>query len=130
MTRHPSKPESDANGKCIAALDWRGNRFAVGDKVLYCISAGRSQLMAVGIVVQIKAAVAYRNVHQPCDADDPEAETGRDGSCYRRISVPYDEVTVQVRTLKTSGRWDNTERSKPAWVNPANITAITPVGEP
>lgn len=85
-------PEYEGN-TCVSATDWLGNRFRVGEMVMYCVGAGRGQLMAIGRVLQIQI-----------DA--------------------YDNIKVQVLTEKTSGRWNNTQRTRPAWVNPMNITAI------
>lgn len=129
MKRAPHSPEL-LNGKAVSAVDWLGNRFAVGDKVMYCISAGRGQMMAVGEVMQIKVEQKFHRTQVPADGDDPDALAyPYTPDCfYRVVQSPYDQVTVQVRTLKTSGRWDNTERSKPAWVNPMNITSLSGVG--
>lgn len=74
-------------------IDWLGNRVEVGDVVMYAIGARRGQQMAMGTVQQIEAT----------------------GSTYE----PY---KVQVLTEKTSGHWSNGPRTKPAWVNPTNIT--------
>lgn len=135
MTRTtPHSPEFDANGKPVSAVDWLGNRFSVGDQVMYCISAGRGQMMAIGEVIQIKSEVrqnrSYRKA-EPGEEPDLAEWASLTGMVHPgRVSVftDYDDVTVQVRTLKTSGHWDNGERSKPAWVNPMNITALPAVG--
>lgn len=89
-----------------SAVDWLGNRFAVGEKVIYCIGAGRGQMMAIGKVIQIRARVS-----QTWDRDSREM-------------VPVWDVQVQVITERTSGHWDNSARTKPAWVNPMNITSV------
>jgi hypothetical protein len=128
VKRAPHSPQS-LNGKAVSAVDWLGNRFAIGDTVVYCISAGRGQMMAIGEVVQIKVEQKFTRSQVPADADDPDAVQYYDSvEYYRTVQHPYDEITVQVRTLKTSGRWDNKERSKPAWVNPMNITSFRNVG--
>jgi hypothetical protein len=130
--RAPHSPEY-VNGKVVSAVDWRGNRFRVGDEVMYCISAGRGQMMAVGVVLTIKVEQLFHSKDVEADAEDEGAFTRPwfdPNQYYRTIKVPYDEITVQVRTLKTSGRWDNKERTKPAWVNPMNITAPGPVRTP
>lgn len=116
----------------ISAVDWLGNRFLVGDKVIYCISAGRGQLMAIGEVIAITVERYMKRTEVEAEPDEPDAlnrpwlEPDR---WFRIIKVPSDEVKVQVRTLKTSGKWDNAERKKPAWVNPQNITALQAVGQ-
>lgn len=126
--RHPSRPEYDNDGTVIAATDWRGNRFAVGDTVLYCISAGRGQMMAEGVVVQIQSERRVHRVRRL--ARDGETATYSftlsSGGLWEGVEEEtfFDDVTVQVHTKATSGRWDNQARSKPAWVNPMNITAI------
>lgn len=128
----PHSAEFDAHGNCVSAVDWLGNRFHVGEKVMYCISAGRGQMMAFGEVLKIQAPVKLRNTRVECDPDDPDAIPYPNDQTrfYKKIVVPYEDIKVQIRTLKTSGRWDNDERSKPAWVNPMNITAWNPVGTP
>lgn len=131
--QNPHSPELK-DDKVVSAVDWLGNRFHVGDKVMYCISAGRGQMMAIGEVLQIKNDVrqwrSYRDA-DPGEKADREY-TALDGTHYRAVTVytPYDHVTVQVKTLKTSGHWNNQERTKPAWVNPMNITAIKSVEVP
>lgn len=92
MTNWPSDPEFDPDGTCFAARDWLGNRFVVGERVMYCVGAGRGQLMAIGKVLKIV----------------PE---GRG-------------IKVQVLTERTSGAWGNGARSRSAWVNPLNVTAL------
>lgn len=127
--RVPHTPGYDGN-KVVSAVDWRGNTFRVGEEVLYCISAGRGQMMAIGIVLAIKVEQLFRSENVECDSDDPDGQVRPwfdPDHYYKTIKTPYDDITVQVRTLKTSGRWSNQERTKPAWVNPMNITAITPV---
>lgn len=99
-TWHPSAPVFDTDGACVGATDWRGNRFRVGDKVMYCIGAGRGQVMAIGEVLQM------------------EHKTVKWGDRTR------DEFRVQVLTEATSGSWGNEKRTRPAWVNEMNITAI------
>lgn len=124
----PHSPEFEGN-RCVSAVDWLGNRFTVGDQVMYCISAGRGQMMAIGEVIQIKHEIQERKRRIDTTSDDPDAIYYAATEWYPELYykwelVPHDVVTVQVRTLKTSGRWDNEKRSKPAWVNPMNITAL------
>ena len=100
----------------LSADDWLGHMFMVGDTVMYCIGAGHGQMMAIGKILKIRARTYDRGywtgVWTP--------ETPR---VYVKTGEQTD-VEVQVLTEKTSGSWDNTKRSKPAWVNPMNITAI------
>lgn len=92
----------------VSAVDWLGNRFKLGDLVMYCIGAGRGQMMALGRVQRIRA-------HKQSPYWDAEARKQvKDGWRW--------EVEVQVLTERTSGRWGNEARTKPAWVNPMNIT--------
>lgn len=135
MTRTiPHSPEFDANGKPISAVDWLGNRFAVGDTVLYCISAGRGQMMAIGEVLQINNDVKqHRSYREAEPGEEPDwggwiDRLGQQWPARMSVYTPYDDITVQVRTLKTSGSWNNRERSRPAWVNPMNIIALPAVG--
>ncbi|GGN40270.1 hypothetical protein FHR83_007072 [Actinoplanes campanulatus] len=122
----PSSPEYDENGAPVSAVDWLGNRFRVGERVIYCIGAGRGQQMAVGEVKQIK-------VEQRIGRRAREAEPGEDADFIAdwltpprpmvRYEEPYEVITVQVLTERASG-WSGSKRSKPAWVNPMNITAL------
>ena len=125
--QYPAHPELAPEGHVVSAVDWRGNRFRIGDTVMYCIGAGRGQMMALGTVVQIRSEEKTRR----------EGRRAEPGETPTRIldwhdppvpwvdfDVPYDDVTVQVLTETTSGRWNNETRSKPAWVNPMNITAM------
>lgn len=133
MTRRAPHSPVIENGRVVSAVDWLGNRFAVGEKVFYCISAGRGQMMAYGLVQSIKVEQLFRTDEIEADPDELGATTRpwfQPGTYFKTIKVPYDEVRVQIRTLKTSGRWDNAERSKPAWVNAMNITAIKTVETP
>ncbi len=93
MMKNPSNLEYQGD-TCVAATDWRGNRFCVGDMVMYCIGAGRGQMMAEGRVLHI------------------------------RKNLSYPQIEIQVLTERTSGSWNNGKRTRPAWVNAMNITAI------
>lgn len=104
--RHPSNAERNEAGECIAATDWLGNRFAVGETVLYCIGAGRGQLMAIGKVLKMWAEDKVVWDHD------------------LRKHVPGADIKVQVLTERTSGGWDSGPRTRPAMVTPLNITAI------
>lgn len=98
-----------------SAIDWLGNRFHVGGKVMYCIAAGRGQVMAIGTVQIIRAREAlYFN---------PAA--ARYASPFSALGTHTGwEVEVRVLTEKTSAIWANKRRVKPAWVRPFNITAL------
>lgn len=105
---HPPFPLYSKDGDTIwAGVDWLGNQFRVGDTVMYCISAGRGQMMALGEVLKI-------DVH-----------TWKLWNGEQR-----GELRVQVRTSKTSGHWNNEARTRPAWVNAMNITAIPGLTSP
>ncbi len=106
---HPHSPLRNSEGEVISAVDWLGNRFSVGDRVLYCVGAGRGQLMAYGKVLWIKA----------------EAKPVWDYAA-KKWREDLETVTVQVLTERTSGNWGNEKRTRPALVNPLNITAIVP----
>ncbi len=128
FNRHPSNPEYGNDGAVLAATDWRGNRFKVGDTVLYCISAGRGQMMAEGVVVQIRSQRRVNRVRRPArDGETPTYSfTLSSGDVWEGVEEEtfYDDITVQVHTRATAGRWDNQARTKPAWVNSMNITAL------
>ena|SRR5688572_21249110 len=123
----PHVNPNDPKGTCYSARDWLGNRFHVGETVLYCIGAGRGQMMALGEVLQISAkAKVARDGVWVTENDDYDRSWDHQGVMryIKYVEKPYIEVTVQVRTHKTSGAWDNKSRTRPAWVNPMNITAI------
>lgn len=40
----PAHPELAPEGHVASAVDWRGNRFRIGDTVMYCIGASRGQM--------------------------------------------------------------------------------------
>lgn len=105
--QYPSEATFDANGEPIYAEDWLGNRFGIGQTVMYCIGAGRGQMMAIGTVQKMR-------VQQNRYAYNPQP-----------VQPTKDTVIeVQVLTEMTSGHWDNGPRTKPAWVNEMNITAV------
>lgn len=93
------------------ATDWLGHRFKVGDKVLYCVAAGRGQMMAMGEVKAIRCR------QYQAQTWDPETQT--------RGKEDRWDFEVQVITTKTSGHWNNKQRTRPAWVNPMNITSVS-----
>lgn len=97
---HPTAPEFDNNGSVTSVVDWLGNRVGIGDPVIYCVGAGRGQMMAIGVVV------------------DMEFEPGFIGTRYSS----RDQLSIRVLTEATSGNWDNKARSAPAWVNAMNVT--------
>ncbi len=72
--------------------------------MLYCVGAGRGQLMAYGRVLKIRGVTRKRY------------EKGE--------VVDLEDITVTVLTQRTSGEWGNGPRSRPAAVNPLNITAL------
>lgn len=90
------------HGELLVARDWLGRTFQLGSRVMYCIGAGRGQMMAYGVVVDM----AIANQHNP----------------------EWGEIEVKVLTERTSGKWDNEARTRPAWVNPMNITVPVKLG--
>ncbi len=50
----PINPVRDSNGVVVEATDWLGNQVRVGEKVIYCISAGRGQQMAIGVLLELR----------------------------------------------------------------------------
>jgi hypothetical protein len=92
-----------------SAVDWLGKRFSVGEKVLYCIGAGgRRQRMAIGTVKAMRARQTY--------------DYNLEGAMKAPLPADW-EVEVLVLTEQTSGVGNN-KRTKPAWVNPRNVTAL------
>lgn len=122
---YPRVAERNEKGDVVAAIDWLGNTFRIGDQVVYCISAGRGQMLAIGKVLRFKCTTLEHMVYRPAvEGETANYRSEYNGEEFVRVRQLYDSVTVQVHTLKTSGRWNNKTRSKPAWVNPMNITAI------
>lgn len=102
MKRHPSDPEFAEDGVTgLSARDWLGNRFFIDDPVIFCISNGHNQMMAVGQVCAIRSK-----------------------KVTEWTGLVYDDVTVLVRTAATSGSSDNKARAKATWVNPRNVTSL------
>lgn len=90
----------------LHGIDWLGNEFRVGDLVMYCIGAGRGQQMALGHIQQMRAK-----------------ETGYyDWKQVKSWIATGWDLEVQVLTEKVSGFGG--PRTKPAWVNPMNITSV------
>lgn len=106
--KHPPFPFLGPDGDIIGAEDWLGNNFFIGDKVVYCISAGRGQMMAIGKVLKIELPELGYWQQQAVDA-------GRE---------VWEELRIQVLTERSSGHWNNEARTRPAWVNSMNITAL------
>jgi hypothetical protein len=102
----------DEFGKIVSAKDWLGNTVRVGEKVLYCIAAGRGQMMAIGTLLEIN--IVEREYGDWCDPSIKHVER---------------ELKTKVLTEKTSGQWNNEKRTKPANVNPMNITALPVTGK-
>lgn len=101
----PHSIEYDESGEPVSAVDWLGRRFSVGDTVMYCIGAGRGQMLAFGEVKKLRLKTVF---------DWNQA----------RQRIEQDSVEVQVLTTKTSGHWNNEKRTRPAWVNEMNISAL------
>ena len=120
--------------ECVGGVDWRGNEFRIGDLVMYCIGAGRGQMMAVGKIQKIRFRWSEWEDYEEVEKGEPYDRYRKpwvacDGTLYpesffRKITTPCPIFEIQVLTEGTSGRWDNEKRTRPAWVNPMNITAI------
>lgn len=95
----------------VEVTDWLGRPVHVGDRVMYCIGAGRGQMMALGTV----KAMRGREIQI--------REFNHETRTWSAYFMSW-EIQIQVLTEKTSGAWDNAKRSRPAWVNPMNITAL------
>lgn len=123
MTAYPinpvfeGTPEEDSEGRLlhvVGAQDWLGGTFRVGDRVMYCIGAGQGQMMAIGVVQKMRAKMVQRTQWDPSSM-----------SWVQNVSIW--EIEVQVITEKTSSGWNNEKRTRAAWVNPMNITALPAV---
>lgn len=121
MTDHPKALVTDEG--LVGGIDWLGHEFRIGDLVMYCISAGRGQMMAVGEVRAIRAKPVTEWINQDEYAEWRAGTRARED--YRpRYEIVDALVEVQVLTHKTSGSWDNKVRTRPAWVNSMNITSM------
>lgn len=122
MIPHPRALVTDEEG-LVGGIDWLGKEFRIGDLVMYCISAGRGQMMAVGEVKAIRAKPYTEWVNQDEFAEYHAGTRAREN--YRpRYEITDALVEVQVLTAKTSGSWDNKARTRAAWVNSMNITSM------
>lgn len=133
---YPADPEFDAEGNCISALDWRGNRFHVGETVMYCIGAGRGQRMAIGQVLEMQAEprkTKTERLIRPGETPTRTYETTWEKTprLIELIEVEehYHDFKIKVLTEETSGEWDGEKRTRPAWPQPVNMTAIPQVEE-
>lgn len=115
MTNFPNQAIFDGED-VLSAVDWLGNRFGVGDVVAYAIGAGRGQMIALGKVQKLRVDEHSKTAW----FYGPPALR----SVVRLVSPENWNIEVQVLTEKTSGNWGNGKRSRPAWVNPMNITAV------
>lgn len=87
--------------RLVGGIDWNGQPYSEGDWVIYAIGAGRGQ------------AIAYGKVLKTILKDNG----------YSTTRLAY---KVQVQTYMTSANWNNQSRTRPAYVNPMNVTALTP----
>jgi hypothetical protein len=124
------------DGAVASAEDWLGNRFAVGEQVAYCIGAGRGQMMAIGTVLEIRAKAMKGNRYRyAVPGEVPTrvvdwSHVGRGKVHLIDLDEDYHAISVKVLTRKTSGNWNNEHRTRPAWVNAINITALPLKGIP
>lgn len=86
------------DGVPLGGVDWNGQEYSEGDWVLYAVGAGQGQMMAYGKILKIILKERYEDHY---------------------------EYKVQVLTYRTSGNWDNKKRTRPAYVNPMNITKLS-----
>lgn len=96
------RPVYDDTGVLVAAQDWLGSTFRVGDRVIYCITSNPGGRMAIGVVTRLEELILERGHGRP----------------------DWREVRVQVRTERTSESYDFGKRARPAWVTASNITAL------
>lgn len=96
----PCRPHPDENGRVTSAEDWLGNRFGIGDPVVYCTTASTGGMMAVGTVEEIRL--------------------GEQG----RRTFPPVEVKIRTHASASSRLRDSGRRSKPGWITSSNVTAI------
>lgn len=106
---HPHSPIRNEDGEIVSAVDWLGNRFSVGEYVIYAVGAGRGQLMAYGKVLKIIGEKKTLWDHEKMEHYEGEA------------------ISVQVLTEQTSSDWGGEwsgKRKRPAMINPLNVTAL------
>lgn len=128
LQHHPSEPVRDDSGEILSAQDWLGNRFHVGEQVLYCVATGSTGCaMAIGIVVRIVSDTKTRYDYRPARDDETPDFVNRYSNPptnWMTIEVAYDDMRVMVRTLRTSASFDNGKRTRNSWVTAMNITAL------
>jgi hypothetical protein len=83
----------------VGGKDWNGQYYKADDWVIYAVGAGHGQMIAYGQILKLDLKEDYSD----------------------RL-----EYRVQVLTHRTSGSWGSRKRLRPAFVNPMNITALTP----
>ncbi len=128
MTWHPhidGEPAiRDTYGNLVALTDWLGQLYRVGQRVMYCIGAGRGQMMAIGVIQQFREEPDSRwNYRDPEPGEEPN-HSGYMGRPQVKTRIDFTVYSVQVLTERTSGHWNNQQRTRPAWVNIMNITAL------
>lgn len=145
MKDFPNNPRRDAAGQIIAATDWLGNEFKLGDRVLYCISAGRGQQMAIGIVKEMTAEIREDRskitilgdsyMPKPANVYHGHNEYGK--PCLREYYIKdvgwqpetwivygtYELVQVKVQRIAASG-YEGIEKKAARFVNSMNITSL------
>lgn len=118
----------DQDGNLLALTDWLGRTYRVGDRVMYCIGAGRGQMMAIGRILKFREEPDWRwRYRDPEPGEEPNWNFAGSKVRYRE---DYIEYGVQVLTERTSGHYDNEQRTRPAWVNIMNITVVADLPAP
>lgn len=98
---YPINAVVNAHGEITSAQDWLGNRFSVGDKVIYCVArVPRSGKMALGRVTKIRRA--------------PEPQGGYHVG---------EGIEVQIKTVRTTV--GAPAGFSPQWIVPSNVTALS-----
>jgi hypothetical protein len=144
--KFPNELIRDPNGKVIAATDWLGNPLRVGDRVAYCISAGRGQQMAIGVLEELRPIlIEDRNdVVVLGDSFAPKPTNTSYGYASNTPGKPrwasyfangewqqatwivhnvYEYAETKIRRIAASG-WDGKTEKAARFVNEMNVTSI------
>lgn len=137
----PNDLERDSSGKVITAIDWLGNRLRIGDRVTYCISAGRGQQMAIGILEELRPVLTEdmtKWIEVPDPGTTPNHWNQKPGEPKQRyvnngeriwvIYKTYEYAETKIRRLAASG-WDGKNEKAARFVNEMNVTSLEGIKE-
>ncbi|MEU4155733.1 hypothetical protein [Actinoplanes sp. NPDC026670] len=117
----PSDPGFE-DGRCVSAVDWLGQRFTEGEKVLYCVFSSGRATTALGVVERIQAEQCTGWTYREAGEGDVVSHEAN-GKSWTKDTYTYWQVGVMVRTLKTAEDGD-VAKPRNSWINAFNVTAL------